>query len=141
LPSKPISERIEVAGARPATLKLVEKAAQSYDLFRSGKKLGTARVEDDGTFSARFEASDGAWSATAKTDRELLRRIGRYLLTIDARVAAAKPLKESRPELQAKGRRTADEKLSIAFLEQAHARRIAMLDQELAAMRKEMKRG
>ncbi len=47
------------------------------------------------------------------------------------------PLKE----LEAKGRKTADEKLSIAFLQQAQTRRVATLDQQLAAMRKEMKLG
>ncbi len=134
MPSKPIAERIEIASARPATFKLVEKAAQSYDLFRSGKKIGTARVEDDGSFSARFEASDGVWSATAKSAPDLLQRVGRYLLTLDARAAAAEPLKV----LDAKGRKTADEKLSIAFLQREQAHRTTALGRELAAMRKDM---
>jgi hypothetical protein len=140
LPSNPIAERIEVAGARPATFKLVEKAAQSYDLFRSGKKIGTARVEEDGTLSARFKAPDGEWSATAKSTSDLLHLVARYLLTIDARTAAAMPLNESHPELQAKGKKTADEKLSVAFLRQAQTHRIATLDQNLATMRKAMKK-
>ncbi len=113
MPSKPITEWIEVAGVRPATFKLVEKATASYDLFRSSKMIGTARVEDDGSFSARFDAPDGTWSATAE------------------------PLKE----LEAKGRKTADEKLSIAFLQHAQTSRIATLDQQLAAMRKGVKVG
>ena len=123
----------------PSLFAGVEKAEGSYDLFRSSKRIGTARVEEDGTFSARFEASDGEWSATVKSASELLQFVGRYFLTIDARVAAAKPLKESHPELRAKGQRSVDEKLSIAFMKQVHARRIATLDKELAVMRKDIK--
>jgi putative SOS response-associated peptidase YedK len=48
--SETLSERIGVPGVRPATFKLVEKAVQSYDLFRSGKKIGTARAEEAGGF-------------------------------------------------------------------------------------------
>ena len=140
MPSKPITALIEVAGVRPATFKLVEKAEDSYDLFRSGKRIGTARMEEDGTLSARFEAKDGEWFATAKSASDLLQFVGRYLLTIDARTAAAVPLNESHPELQAKGKKTADEKLSVAFLKQAQTHRIATLDQSLATMRKAMKK-
>ncbi len=140
MPSKPFTTRIEVAGVRPATFKLVEKAEGSCDLFRSSKRIGTARVEEDGTLSARFKSSDGEWSATAKSASDLLQLVGRYLLTIDARTAAAMPLNESHPELQAKGKKTVDEKLSVAFLKQAQAHRIATLDQNLATMRKAMKK-
>ena len=133
--SEVVSERVEVAGARPATFKLMEKAEGSFDLFRSGQKIGTARVEGDSNFSARFKAQDEEWSATAKSAADLMQVVGRYLLTLDARASAAAPLKE----LEARGRKTADEKLSIAFLQQAQARRIAKLDQQVAAMRKRMK--
>ncbi len=98
-----------------------------------------------------------AWRRTAPSQRVSRRRTengsrlrnppptfcnssARYLLTIDARTAAAVPLNESHPELQAKGKKTADEKLSVAFLKQAQTHRIATLDQSLATMRKAMKK-
>jgi hypothetical protein len=137
-PSKPIPERIEVAGAKPAAFKLVEKAADSYDLFRSGRRIGTARVEEDGSLSARFKAPDCEWSAHAKSPTDLLQLVGRYLLTIDARSAAASTAEGSSTKL--KGKRTAEEKLSIAFLEKAQAHRVATLDSELTAMRKAMRK-
>jgi hypothetical protein len=136
--SETISERVEVAGARPATFKLVEKAEGSYDLFRSRKKIGTARVEEDDGVSARFAAPDGSWSASAKSAPELLSLVGRYLLTIDARAAAMASIEES-PLAKANGRKTAEERLSIAFPQKAHSHRVATLDQLLAAMREGMK--
>ena len=132
--SEPISERVEVAGIRPATFKLVEKAEGSYDLFRSGRKIGTARAEESGDVSGRFTAPDGEWSVTVQTARELLQFVGRYLLTIDVRLAVATKERQT-----SKAKQTAEERLSVAFLKKAKANRIAALDQELAAMRKGMK--
>jgi hypothetical protein len=132
--SEAISERVEVAGARPATFKLVEKAEDSYDLFRSGKRIGTARAEESGGFSARFAASDGEWEATASTSPELLRLVGQYLLTIEARAAAASA--EATPQ---KAGKTAEERLSISFLKKAKSHRLEALDEKLGAMRKVIK--
>ena len=49
-------------------------------------------------------------------------------------ITATTPLKD----LEAKGRRTADEKLSIAFLQRDQAHRTTTLDRELAAMRRDL---
>jgi hypothetical protein len=98
-------------------------------------RIGTARVEESGGVSARFTA-DGEWSAAATSAHEVLRLVGRYLLTIDARKAAKDSDTESRP---AKSGKTAEEKLSTAFLEKARAHRLGTLDQRLAAMRETMK--
>jgi hypothetical protein len=130
--SESIAERIEVAGARPAAFKLVEKAEGSFDLFRSGRKIGTARAEEAGGFSARFTTPDREWTANAPTPSALLQRVGRYLLTLDARAAA---MDAPAP----KGGRTADEKLSVAFLKKAGALRLRAIDTELASLRRGMK--
>jgi hypothetical protein len=132
--SEAISEQVEVAGSRPATFKLVKKAEDSYDLFRSGKRIGTARAEESGGFSARFAASDGEWEATAPTPLKLLRLVGGYLLTMEAREASASA--EAAPQ---KAGKTAEEKLSISFLKKAKSRRLEALDERLAAMRKIIK--
>ena len=131
--SDPIVERVEVVGVRLATFKLVEKAEGSYDLFRSGKKIGTARVEESGDVSGRFTGPDGEWSVTLHTARELLQFVGSYLLTIDVRSAVAAKERQS-----SKAKQTAEERLSVAFLKKAQANGISALDQDLAAMRKGM---
>jgi hypothetical protein len=130
--SEPLAERVEVAGARGAAFKLVAKAEDSFDLFRSGRKIGTARAEEPGGFSARFAAPDGEWSAGAPTPKALLQLVGRYLLTLDARAAAT-------DAPAPKGGRTADEKLSVAFLKKAGALRLSAIDTELASLRRGMK--
>ena len=132
--SRVVSERVEVAGARPTTFKLMEKAEDSFDLFRSGKKIGTARAEENGEVSGRFTAADGEWSVTGQTARELLQLIGRYLLTIDARSAAGADEGQS-----SKAKPTVEEKLSVEFLKRAQTNRLSALDQDLAAMRRDMK--
>jgi hypothetical protein len=67
-------------------------------------------------------------SAIAPTPKELLQLVGRYLLTLDAPAAADA---EAAPR---KGQ-TAEEKLSISFLQKAKRRRRQALDKELAAIR------
>jgi hypothetical protein len=131
--SESIAERIEVAGTTPAAFKLVGKAEDSFDLFRSGRKIGTARSEEAGGFSARFSAPDGEWTANAPTPSALLQRVGRYLLTLDARAAAVDAPAR-------KAGRTGDEKLSVAFLKKAGALRLQAIDAELATMRRNMRR-
>jgi hypothetical protein len=129
--SEPLSERVEVPGARPATFKLVERAEDSFYLYRSSRKIGTARVEENGDWTARIEAGDLKRTAAAKSGRELLLLVGAYLLTREAREAAARPVEESDPALRVKGRKTPEERLSLEFAERAQASRIAALDQRL----------
>ncbi len=128
--SDPISERVEVAGARAATFRLVERGEGSFDLFRSGKKIGTARVEKSGDYSAWFAGPDGKLEARALETSELLLLVGRYLLTLDARAAA------SAEETSHKVGKTAEEKLSLSFLKKAKLRHLAALDERLSAMRR-----
>jgi len=129
--SEPLSERVEVPGARPAAFKLVERAADSFYLYRSSRKIGTARVEENGEWTARIEMDDLKCRGTAKSGRELLQLVGVYLLTREAREAAARPVEESDPALKIKGRKTPEERLSLEFAERAQASRLAALDQRL----------
>ena len=130
--AKPIAERVEVAGVPPASMKLVERALESYFLYRSSRKIGTARVEPKGEWTARFEDDDGEWTAAADSSPELLRLVGRFLLMKDARAKAARPVVEANPDLAVKGKKSAEERLSIAFAERAQKARIADLDKALA---------
>jgi len=136
----PIALRVDVPGARAATLKLVEIGPDSYTLFRSARRIGTARVEEDASWSARFAAPDGEWTAPADSAEALLTVVGRYLLTGEARDAAARPLEETTPELKAKGRKTPEQLLSLKLLRQAQARRLATLDAALAGMRRALRK-
>jgi hypothetical protein len=84
---------VDVPGARPAAFKLVERAEDSFYLYRSSRKIGTARVEESGDWTARIETDDLRRTATAKSGPELLQLVGAYLLTLDARAAAARPVR------------------------------------------------
>jgi hypothetical protein len=137
---KAISEKVAVPGVRPVGFKLVEKAADSYDLYRSSRKFGTARVEPMGDWTARFEAPGGEFTAAAQSAPDLLRLVGAYLLLGDARKEAEKPVEESRPELRVGKKATAEEKLSLEFARRAQKRRIAELDDTLEELRKRIKR-
>ena len=137
---KPISERVEMPGVRPATFKLVEKAAESFDLFRSSRKIGSARVERGGVWTATFDAPGGRRMATAASGKDLLRLAAGYLLAAEAREAMARPVEEAHPELRLKGKKTADEKLSIDFVRRAQESRVAQLDGLLAELGKRIKR-
>jgi hypothetical protein len=129
--AKPIAERVEVPGVSPASMKLVERALESYFLYRSSRKIGTARVEGKGAWTARFEDDDGEWTATAGSGPELLRLVGTFLLTKDAKAKAQRPVEEANPDLAVKGKKSAEERLSIAFAERAQKARIADLDKAL----------
>jgi hypothetical protein len=126
--TKPLSEKVEVPGIRPATFKLVERGPDSYFLYRSSRKLGTARVEENGGWTARFDDPDIPVEATAHSGPELLRLVGTYLLAQEARAEAARPLEETHPELRVKGRKTPEEKLSIEMMRRAQERRLEKLD-------------
>jgi hypothetical protein len=137
--SKTIAARIEVPGAKPASFKLVERATESFDLFRSSRKIGTARVEERGKWTADFEASPKRWKATAGSAEALLRLIGTFLLAGEARAAAARPVEEIDPGLRIKGRMNAEQKLSREFASRAQRRRLAELDVLIAECRKNIR--
>lgn len=134
-----IVERVEVAGARPATFKLVERALESYFVFQSSRKLGTARVEPNGEWTARFKNADGEWVASAKSAAELLQLIGKFELAKAARKSALRKVEEANPELAIKGKKSVEEKLSIAFAERARKGQIEDLDRRIADLRSKIK--
>lgn len=138
-PAEPISEQIEVPGVRPATFKLIERAEDSFFLYRSSRKLGTARVEENGEWSARIGEGKTGFVATAKTGPELLKLVGTYLLAREARAAAQRPVEESNPELQIKGKKSPEERLSIEFAKRAQAARAADLDRLIAGLSKSIR--
>jgi hypothetical protein len=137
--AKPITERVEVPGVPPATMKLIERALESYFLYRSSRKIGTARVEEKGQWSARFEDGDGEWTASAGSRPDLLQLVGKFLLTKDARAKALRPVAEANPDLAVKGKKSAEERLSIAFAERAQKSRVADLDKALTELRTKVK--
>ncbi len=129
-----LSEKVEVPGIRPATFKLVGRGPDSYFLYGSSKKLGTARVEPDGEWTARFATPAGSLEASAPSGPELLRLVGTYLLAGEAREAASRPIEEIHPELRVKGKKSAEEKLSIEIVRRGEKRRVEKLDALLAEL-------
>ncbi len=117
------SARIEVAGARPATFKLVEWAPDSFHLFRSSRKIGAAVKER--TWSARFRLAKKDWRATADSAEAILKLVGTFILAQEAREAAARPIEQGKA---GKGRRDKDERISLEFLKRAQALRLANID-------------
>jgi hypothetical protein len=135
-----IAEKLEFPGLRPSTFKLVERAKDSFWLYRSSRKLGTARVEENGEWTARVGEGKTRFEATAKSGPELLRLAGGYLLAGEAREAVGRPVEEANPELRIKGKKSPEESLSIEFAKRAQAARIAELDQLLAELKRSIKR-
>ena len=138
-PAAPIAEKIEIPGVRPAIFKLVERAKESYFLYRSSKKLGTARVEENGAWTARVGEGRSGFLATAKSGRELLKLVGTILLAEDAREVAMRPVEESNPDFRIKGKKSPEERLSIEFAKRAQAARIADLDAQLTELKRSTK--
>lgn len=138
---RPVPVLVDVPGVRPASFKLVGRGPDSYDLFRSSRKIGTARVEESGAWTARFEVPRRRWTASAASAEGLLRLVGTFLLAGEAREAAARPVEETDPALKAKRRMNAEQKLSRQFAERAQARRLEELDALIAECRKNMKAG
>jgi hypothetical protein len=136
---KPISRRVEVPGARPATLKLIEKALESFDLFRSSRKIGTARVEPNGAWTAQFEGG-GRWQASERSAEALLDLVGSFLATAELRKQADRPVEELEPGLKLGRRPSVDQRLSVDFARRAHENRLAELDRQLDEMRANVKR-
>lgn len=138
-PPADVSERVEMPGVRPATFKLVGRAEDSFLLYRSSRKLGTARVEKDGSWSAQVGEGKSGFVARAFSGRELLNLVGAYLLAGEAREAAARPVEEANPDLRIKGKKSPEERLSIEFARRAQAARIADLDELLAQLGKSIR--
>lgn len=82
-----ISERIALPGGRPATFRLRWKAPDSFDLYRGSRKLGTARVEENGEWTARFDRDRKGWQASAGSGVDLLRLVGVFVLAHEAKEA------------------------------------------------------
>ncbi len=139
-PDPTITERVELAGVRPAAFKLTERAKDSFFLYRSSRKLGTARVEENGEWTARIGEGKSGFVATAWSGPELLKLVGAYLLAGEARAAAMRPVEESNPELAIKGRKSPEERLSIEFAKRAQAARLADIDALLARLKKSIGR-
>jgi len=128
-PAASFSERIEVPGRRPALFKLIEWAPDSFHLFRSSRKIGTA-AEEGGAWNARFRFDDQDWKGKADSAAALIRLVGTFILASEARDAAAAPAQKS------KGRLSAEERISLKFLERAQKVRADRFDDLIAECRK-----
>lgn len=128
---KTYSRRVEVPGVRPAAFKLVEKGVESFDLFRSSGRLGTARVEERGQWAARFAFDGKDWKARADSAEALLQRIGTFILATEAHEAAAEPV-EKTLKVKAKSRLTAEEKFSLEWARRAQDVRLEKLNALIA---------
>ena len=133
--AKPIARRVEVAGIRPATFKLVDKGDGLFDLHRSSRKIGNAR-RGDGQWLGQFWTSGEMWRVVTDSPEELLALVGEFELLSEARAAAARPVEEQNPELRLKARPTAEEKLSVAWAKRLQKTRLDELDALIAACRK-----
>jgi hypothetical protein len=129
--AKTHTERVEVPGVRPAAFKLVEWAPDSFHLFRSSRKIGTAAAE--GGWSARFRFGKKEWKGSAESADALLRLVGTFMLASEARDAAARPLEEDR---KGGGRKNKDERLSLEFLKRAQTVRVAEFEALIDTCRK-----
>jgi hypothetical protein len=133
--AKPIARRVEVAGVRPATFKLVDRGEGLFDLYRSSRKIGNAR-SGGGRWTGQFWTSGENWRIAADSSEELLALVGEFELLTEAREAAARPVEEQNPELRLKARPTADEKLSVAWAKRLQKTRLDELDALIAVCRK-----
>jgi hypothetical protein len=129
------SAKIEVSGVRPATFKLKETAEDSFDLYHSSRKIGTARVEGRGAWSARFKGADREWKAKEKSPDELLALVGRFLLAQKARESETPPVQRSAPDTKIKST-PAERKLSQRWAELSLKSHLKKLDQIIAECRK-----
>jgi hypothetical protein len=135
--TKIVTERVEVPGVRPANFKLKEWAPDSFQFFRSSRKIGTAAAEGAG-WSAKFNFGGKDWKASADSAQSLLRLVGTFILANEGREAAAQPVK---PEPARKGKRqqSEDEAISLEFLKRAQDLRLAAIDAQIAECRKLVK--
>ena len=131
-----IAERVEVPGVRPATFRLRWKAEGSFDLYRSSRKLGRARVEEDGDWTARFEATGKRWLATAASGEDLLGLVDIFLLAQEAKEVSPPP-KDNPPDNRSVT--AAERKLSAKWQDLQEKRRIARLDELIREARKRIR--
>jgi hypothetical protein len=75
------------------------------------------------------------WRAEAAAPEALLRLVGVFVLAIEARAAAARPVDETKPELKTKGRLTPDQKLGLEWGAPPASKRLADVDALIAACR------
>jgi hypothetical protein len=135
-----IAEVVSGPGRKRATFRLVERATGSFTLYRSSRRLGTARVEDGGIWSARFDGAGGHWAASAGDGPALLGLVGAFLLTAEALDEAGQPMEERASSPRGpKGRPTAEERLSLEFARRAEANRARSLQAALKELRKRVK--
>jgi hypothetical protein len=132
--AKPIARRVEVAGIRPATFKLVDRGDGLFDLYRASRKIGNAK-SGDGRWAGQFWTSGEMWRVATDSPDELLALVGEFQLLTEAREAAARPVEEQSPDLRLKARPTAEEKLSVAWAKRLQKTRLAELDALIAACR------
>lgn len=131
-----ISEQVEVPGRRPATFRLRWKAEDSYDLYRGSRKLGTARVEENGDWTARFEDGAKPWQASGTDASDLLRLVGRFLLAHEALAVA--PAKAEAPTDRVPA---AERRLSEKFKAMQEDRRRSALKGMIKDARRKLCRG
>ena len=129
------SAQIEVTGVRPATFKLKETAEDSFDLYHSSRKIGAARVEGRGAWTARFKSAGREWKAKEKSPNELLDLVGRFVLAQKARESGTPPVQRSAPDTKIKST-PAERKLSQRWAELSLKSHLAKLDQIIADCRK-----
>jgi len=129
------SARVEVPSVRPATFKLKETAEDSFDFYHSSRKIGTARLEGRGSWSARFEGAGREWKAKEKSPDELLELVGRFLLAQKARESETAPVQRSAPDTKIKST-PAERKLSQRWAELSLESHLEKLDQIIAECRK-----
>jgi hypothetical protein len=135
---KTFSERVEVPGVRPAPFQLLDKGEGLFDLRRSSGTIGNARPDKGGQWSAQFWLEGEKWRAEAGSADALLRLVGIFILAGEARAAAARPVEEQNPELRAKGKLTADQKLGLEWARRVQQNRLAELDALLVSYREQI---
>jgi hypothetical protein len=127
-----IADQIAIPGARPTKFKLKWRAPGSYFVYRSGRRLGTAR-EEDGIWTACFDAEGHGYEAHAPSPHELLHQLATFLLLIESHEAVAS-IGQVRAEAGAKRKLGPEERLSLKFEERARAVRLADIDAKLKAL-------
>ena len=135
--SKTISAEVSVPGsAAHPKFRLVENGADSFNLYRGARKIGTARVEENQSVSARFEGLGKSWSAEADDAPDLLNLVGTFLLAHEVRDEAPSGFDV---EETGAGISAAERKLVGQWKALSGKRRNKDLDDLIAAARKRIK--
>jgi hypothetical protein len=125
-----VAERVAVPGGRPATFRLRWKAPESFDLYRGSRKLGTARVEENGDWTARFDRNGKSWHAAAGSGEELLRLVGVFVLAHEAKEVPPAELDLPKEKVPA-----AERKLSAKWNDLQEKKRLEGLDRMIRKAR------